>query len=176
MPSTFSTLSCTFSIFIILKRNHILTWNRSFLILGFEPNPPIAVSFSYGGKFFRVLFRPRPQLRGRADSDRHRRLRNNNNNSFFIVITEGRVCQPTAASVERSFCQSQSFRYQFHQHLTHAFFVRKCFFAKNITREKHFCCLAPKVCTKNARIKRWWNWRQVSIAAFLCESVFAAFP
>jgi len=28
---------------------------------------------------------------------------------------------------------------------------QKCFFCQNVTREKHFC-------TKNARVKSWWNW------------------
>ncbi len=44
---------------------------------------------------------------------------------------------------------------RFHQRLTHAFFVRKHVIWHQNFIQKPF---APKFCTKNARIKRWWNW------------------
>jgi hypothetical protein len=47
---------------------------------------------------------------------------------------------------------------------TRNFNTKVLFFAKNVTREMHFCFLVPKFCTKNARVKRWWNWRLVNSA------------
>ncbi len=44
-------------------------------------------------------------------------------------------------------------RSQFHQHFTCTFFIWKCFFCLNVTREKHFS-------TKNVQVKCWWNWHQ----------------
>jgi len=49
---------------------------------------------------------------------------------------------------------------QFHSHFTHAFFVQKCFFRQNVTREK----LCEALSYKNACVKCWrviesfWNW------------------
>jgi len=40
---------------------------------------------------------------------------------------------------------------QFHQRFLHAFFVQ--IFGAKLKRN-----LAPKICKKNARKKRWWNW------------------
>ncbi len=47
-------------------------------------------------------------------------------------------------------------RCQFHQRFSHMFFVR-------ILGAKLRFSLAPKICTKNAREKRWWNWLLVSV-------------
>jgi len=43
---------------------------------------------------------------------------------------------------------------QFHQHFTYKFFVRTSFSLNTFG-------LVPKICTKNAREKRWWNWHLV---------------
>jgi len=59
-------------------------------------------------------------------------------------------------------------RCQFHQCFLSAFFVRKRVFGANISYESYILglkCLAPKFRTKNAWVKRWWNWHQV--VAFL---------
>ena len=45
-------------------------------------------------------------------------------------------------------------RCQFHQHYTHAFFLRKCFSLDTFWQKKHFR-------TKITREKRWWNWHLV---------------
>jgi hypothetical protein len=58
-------------------------------------------------------------------------------------------------------------RYQFRQHFTCKYFFRKCFMqlfssfvlalAKGFQQKNYFC-------TKNACIKCWWSWPQVSIS------------
>jgi len=57
-------------------------------------------------------------------------------------------------------------RCQFHQHFTRTFFVRMCLaqlFSSNVLAlakvQNHFC-------TKNARVKCWWNWPQLSLVTF----------
>jgi len=49
---------------------------------------------------------------------------------------------------------------QFHQHFPHSFFIQKCFFRQNETREKHFC-------TKNAHVNVDENetWSQDGVEA-----------
>jgi len=67
---------------------------------------------------------------------------------FFALL--GSAC---VKAVQKDVGEIDPFRSQFHQHFTCMFFIRKCFFCQNVTREKHFG-------TKNAGVKRWWNWHQ----------------
>jgi len=56
-------------------------------------------------------------------------------------------------------------RCQIHQHFISSFFVWKCFvllFSSNVLAPEF---LAQNFHTKYARIKCWWNWRQVSISS-----------
>jgi len=52
-------------------------------------------------------------------------------------------------------------RCQFHQRFTRKFFVRISPQSLNITRKS----CQNYICTKNSRIKCWWNWLQVSISS-----------
>jgi len=60
---------------------------------------------------------------------------------------------PSLSLSKHVFLMSPSFG-QFHIHFTRAFFVWKCFFCQNVTREK----LRKAICMKNAHVKCWWNW------------------
>jgi hypothetical protein len=57
-------------------------------------------------------------------------------------------------------------RCQFNQRYMWAFFVQKCFSLVTFWQKKIFC-------TKNAHVKRWWNWLQDSYKIFdtLCNFV-----
>jgi len=52
-----------------------------------------------------------------------------------------------------------TFRCQFHQHFTHAFFVQKCFTQLFSTYIKLDKSCQKDFCMKNAFVKHWWNWR-----------------
>jgi len=73
-----------------------------------------------------------------------------------------------------------SSRCKLHQHFTHVFFVRNCFFCQNITREN----LQEAPGTKNASVKCWWKWLQVRFDVRLTllwtiqiiNDTFLAFP
>jgi len=91
---------------------------------------------------------------------------------IFLLLSIPTIFRSSESMIQTLSGFSPPHRSLFHQHFMSVFLVRKCFFAKNVTREKHFCFLVPKFRTKNARVKHWWNWRQVFVTLTFYEQLF----
>ncbi len=63
-------------------------------------------------------------------------------------------------------------RVNFTQHFTRALFVRKRIMQLSLVTFQLCNFLAPKFCTKNVCVKRWWNWQQMSISSTFYACLF----